>query len=110
MTYAIQLQLLGGLWIIQTLPAVLLGLYTRSLNARALLIGWAAGIASGTAMAGASGFKSSVYVLHFGSFALPCYAALSALVLNVIASTALSFVFNAILTPRRDMTVAEDYA
>ena len=69
-TYAIQLQLLGGIWIIQTLPAVLLGLYTRWLNPRALLIGWALGIASGTAMAGASGFKASVYVLHFGSFAL----------------------------------------
>jgi SSS family solute:Na+ symporter len=108
-TYAVQLQLLGGLWIIQTLPAVLLGLYTRWLNARALLIGWALGIASGTAMAGASGFKSSVYVLHFGSFALPCYAAVSSLVLNLIVSVALSFVFNAILTPRPDMTTAEDY-
>jgi SSS family solute:Na+ symporter len=31
-TYAIQLQLLGGIWIIQTLPAVLLGLYTRWLH------------------------------------------------------------------------------
>jgi len=27
--YAIQLQLLGGIWIIQLLPAILLGLYTR---------------------------------------------------------------------------------
>ena len=109
-TYAIQLQLLGGIWIIQTLPAVLLGLYTRWLNPRALLIGWALGIASGTAMAGASGFKASVYVLHFGAFALPCYAALSSLLLNLIASVVLSFVLNAVLTPRRDMTVAKDYA
>ena len=109
-TYAIQLQLLGGIWIIQTLPAVLLGLYTRWLNARALLIGWALGMASGTAMAGASGFKASVYVLHLGSFALPCYAALSSLLLNLIASVVLSFVFNAVLTPRADLTVAEDYA
>jgi SSS family solute:Na+ symporter len=108
--YAIQLQLLGGIWIIQTLPAVLLGLYTRWLNPRALLIGWALGIASGTAMAGAGGFKASVYVLHFGSFALPCYAALSSLLLNLFASVALSFVLNAVLTPRGDMTVASDYA
>src|SRR5581483_3016658 len=27
--YAIQLQLLGGIWIIQTLPSVIIGLYTR---------------------------------------------------------------------------------
>ena len=41
--YAIQLQLLGGIWIIQTLPAVMLGVYTRWFNAWALLLGWAAG-------------------------------------------------------------------
>ncbi len=35
--YAIQLQLLGGIWIIQTLPAVLLGVYTRWFNDWALL-------------------------------------------------------------------------
>src|ERR1700704_2423958 len=30
--YAIQLQLLGGIWISQTIPAVIIGLYTRWLN------------------------------------------------------------------------------
>ena len=49
--YAIQLQLLGGIWIIQLLPPILLGLYTRSCNAPALLIGWAVGLATGTYMA-----------------------------------------------------------
>ena len=34
--FAIQLQLLGGIWIIQTLPAVLLGTYTRWFNSWAL--------------------------------------------------------------------------
>ncbi len=37
--YAIQLQLLGGIWIIQTLPAVMLGAYTRWFNSWALLAG-----------------------------------------------------------------------
>lgn len=37
LTYAIQLQLLGGIWIIQTLPAIVLGLYTRVLDHRGLL-------------------------------------------------------------------------
>ena len=41
--YAIQLQLLGGIWIIQTLPAVMLGVYTRWFNDWALLVGWAVG-------------------------------------------------------------------
>ena len=46
--YAIQLQLLGGIWIIQLLPPILLGLYSRGFNALALLIGWAVGTAIGT--------------------------------------------------------------
>ena len=47
LTYAIQLQLLGGIWIIQTLPALVLGLYTRVLDHRGLLLGWAVGIGVG---------------------------------------------------------------
>src|ERR1019366_2299365 len=49
--YAIQLQLLGGIWIIQTLPSVMLGAYTRWFNDWALLLGWAAGTFMGTMMA-----------------------------------------------------------
>src|SRR6185312_3603625 len=39
-SYAIQLQLLGGIWICQTLPAVLIALYTRFFNPWGLLAGW----------------------------------------------------------------------
>src|ERR1700730_12584297 len=46
--YAIELQLLGGIWIIQTLPTVMLGLYTRWFNSWVRLIGWAACASSGT--------------------------------------------------------------
>ena len=49
--YAIQLQLLGGIWIIQTLPSVMIGVFTRWFNSWALLIGWAAGIITGTRLA-----------------------------------------------------------
>jgi len=42
--------------------------------------------------------------------AVPCYAALSSLVVNVAVSVALSFVFNALSAPRADATLAEDYA
>ena len=82
-SYAIQLQLLGGIWIIQTLPAVLMGLYTRWLNPWALLAGWASGIAAGTAMAASLDFKGSIYALHLFGVTIPCYAALSSLVLNL---------------------------
>ncbi len=45
--YAIYLQLLGGILIIQTLPAVMLGVYTRWFNDWALLVGWAVGTGDG---------------------------------------------------------------
>jgi SSS family solute:Na+ symporter len=46
--YAIYLQLLGGICIIQTLPAVMLGVYTRWFDPWALLIGWLVGIVAET--------------------------------------------------------------
>jgi SSS family solute:Na+ symporter len=94
--YAIQLQLLGGIWIIQTLPAVFIGLYTRWLHPYALLAGWAAGLAAGSHMAASLGFKSSIYALHAFGWTLPCYAALSSVILNVGISVVLSVIFNAL--------------
>ncbi len=88
--YAIQLQLLGGIWIIQLLPAILLGLYTRSFNATALLIGWAAGTLTGTYMAAAQGFVSSVYPLEIFGVTLPGYAALYSVLINFLVAALLS--------------------
>jgi SSS family solute:Na+ symporter len=107
---AIQLQLLGGIIIIQTLPSVLIGLYTRWLHPWALLIGWFAGIGTGTWMAAMNGFKASVYPLEIFGTTIPCYAALSSLILNIVVSFVLSAVFNAIAKNTTDETLAEDYA
>jgi SSS family solute:Na+ symporter len=110
MQYAIQLQLLGGVWIIQTLPAVLLGLYLNRLNPHALLIGWACGIAAGTWMAWTKAGIATTYVLHILGVAVPCYAALSSLVLNIAVSVALSVAFSVVARGGPlDATVAEDY-
>ena len=107
---AIELQLLGGIIIIQTLPAVLLGLYTRWLHPRALLIGWAFGIGSGSWMAAQLAFAKSIYALHIFGVTVPCYAALSSLVLNIAVSVALSLVFNVFEHgTRADATAAADY-
>jgi SSS family solute:Na+ symporter len=108
--YAINLQLLGGIWIIQTLPTVVIGLYTRALHPWGLLIGWALGIWSGTQMEMSLGFRGSIYALHILGWTVPCYAALSALVLNIAVSVALSWVFNAVARkPHTDATAAADY-
>jgi solute:Na+ symporter, SSS family len=109
--YAIQLQLLGGIWIIQTLPSVVIGLYTRWLHPRALLIGWIAGIAAGTWMAYLNAFKSSTFALNIFGLVVPCYAALSSLILNIAVAVVLSALFNALSNaPRVDATAAKDYA
>jgi len=107
--YAIELQLLGGILIIQTLPPVLIGLYTRWLHPYALLAGWGAGIASGIGMWASLGFAKTTYSVMFFGTAIPCYAALSSLVLNLLVSAGLSAVFNASVQARPDATAAADY-
>ena len=90
LTYAIQLQLLGGIWIIQTLPAIVLGLYTRVLDYRGLLAGWAVGIATGTWMAISLKLASSIFVIHVGGLAIPGYAAVWSLIVNLTVSVLVS--------------------
>jgi solute:Na+ symporter, SSS family len=108
--YAIQLQLLGGIWIIQTLPAVMLGAYTRWFNAWALLLGWAAGTILGTAMAIAMHLTAS-YPLKLGGYTFPGYTALYTLILNLGVCVILTPVFNAMNARVRpaDATAAADY-
>jgi len=106
---AIQLQLLGGVWICQTLPAVLVSLYTRWFHPTGLLAGWAAGIISGTVMAYQLSLKSSVYPLHLGGITVPCYAALLALVLNFAVAALVTLVMNAVAPDKTDETVPADY-
>lgn len=107
--YAIQLQLLGGVWIIQTLPSVIIGLYTRWFHRHALLVGWLVGIASGTAMVASMNFATSVFPIVIGGQAFPCYAALASLVVNVALSVCLTPVFNALLGRVGDETAPFDY-
>ncbi len=47
--FSIDLQLIGGVIILQTLPSVALGLYTRWLHRGGLIAGWVAGMAAGPA-------------------------------------------------------------
>ena len=92
--YAIQLQLLGGIWIIQLLPPILLGLYSRGFNAHALLVGWVAGTAIGTSMAATQGFASSIYPLEILGVTLPGYAALYSVAINLLLAVLLSPLFD----------------
>jgi len=107
--FAIYLQLLGGILIIQTLPAVLLGAYTRWFNDWALFVGWLVGIGVGTGMFVA--VNSPNYPLAVGGFTFPGYTAFYTVILNLVIAVVLTPVFNAIRSGPApiDATAAADY-
>jgi len=106
--YAIQLQLLGGIWMTQILPALIIGLYTRWLNPWALLIGWGAGTFVGTALAAAGNFAAS-YTLVIAGWSFPSYIAVYALAINLVLSVVLTPLFNAFAAKHSDETQPGDY-
>jgi SSS family solute:Na+ symporter len=109
-SYAIQLQLLGGVWIIQTLPAVFISLYTRWLDHRGLLLGWATGIGFGTWVAWQNEFKNANYSLHVFGYTIPGYAAVYGLVLNIAVAVLVTAALRAIgSTSSADATSHADF-
>ncbi|MBN8775872.1 monocarboxylate uptake permease MctP [Thiomonas arsenitoxydans] len=111
LTYAIQLQLLGGILILQTLPAIVSGIYTRWFDAKALLLGWAAGLVWGVWAASLNGFKTSGYALHIAGMVIPAYIGLYALVINFVVAIVATLVIGALgMANKQDATVAADYA
>jgi SSS family solute:Na+ symporter len=108
--YAINFQLIGGIWILQTLPAVVIGLYTRWFHRSALLIGWLGGMVWGTYMAIHQSFKSSVFPLQLFGHTVSGYAAVWALVLNLLLCVVLTLVFKALnIAQGDDKTRSQDY-
>ncbi len=88
---ALNLQLLGGLWILQTFPAVVFGLFTRWFTGPGLLLGWAAGFFGGSIVAWTDGLKP-LHTLTFGGASYTVYVGLLALVLNIaVAALASAF-------------------
>jgi SSS family solute:Na+ symporter len=106
--FAIYMQLLGGILIIQTLPSVLLGVYTRWFNDWALLVGWAVGTAVGTWMFVAANLTPN-FPLAIGGHTFPGYTALYTVILNLVVAMVLTPVFNALGGRQSDATVAADY-
>ena len=105
----INFQLLGGIWILQTLPAVFLGLFTNWFNRWALLIGWLVAEVLGTMMFIAANLKA-VYTLQLGSLSIIAYAAAIALVVNLVLAIILTPIFEAAGAKRGiDSTSPEDY-
>jgi solute:Na+ symporter, SSS family len=112
---AINFQLLGGIWILQTFPAIVFSLYTRWFHKWALLVGWAVGMVYGTVQA--YRVINPITGKHFGgSLAeIPTlgdlgYIALTAFVLNVVVAAVLTLALNAAkVSNGTDRTEASDY-
>ncbi len=114
--FAINLQLLGGVWILQTLPAIVIGLYTRWMHRTALLAGWAAGMAYGTWLAygvpvvGDPGSHFGGPLVMFPGTQTKVYIALVAFLLNLLVSVVLTVVLKAMnVDPGTDETHVDDY-
>src|SRR3954470_24420545 len=106
---AINLQLLGGVWIIQTLPSVMLGLFGRWFDRRALLVGWLAGMVAGTWIAASQSFTPTWLVTIFG-VDINAYTAIWAVALNLVITVVLTLVFRAIgKADDTDETTPADY-
>jgi SSS family solute:Na+ symporter len=113
-TSAINFQLLGGVLILQTFPAIVGGLYTRYFHRWALLLGWAAGIVYGTVVAWQ---QSSAAQHHFASQValIPwthqkAYIAVTALVVNLVVLVVSNLVLRAVKAPAGvDATSPADY-
>ncbi|MDP9125765.1 MAG: sodium:solute symporter [Pseudomonadota bacterium] len=84
--FALDLQLLGGLWILQTFPAVVFGLFFAWFRAPALLLGWAMGLATGTSLVFMDGVKP-VHAFALGGDSYAMYTGLFALVVNVVVAS-----------------------
>src|SRR3982075_3957571 len=96
--YALDLQLLGGMWILQTFPALVFGLFTRWFRAEGLLLGWAVGIGWGSWTAWSNGLKP-LATIELGGASHVFYVGLGALILNV-AVAAIATVIMGLVSPR----------
>jgi solute:Na+ symporter, SSS family len=118
--YAIDLQLIGGVLILQILPAVVFMLYNRWFHRWALLAGWAVGMIFGIWMlyvtanpqSGKKHFGGAQWAFsHLGfDTKSTIYTGLVAVALNALVAAVLTPVFRAMSLPAgRDSTKEEDY-
>ncbi|MGD0562156.1 MAG: sodium:solute symporter [Roseiarcus sp.] len=113
--FALDLQLLGGVWMVQIFPAMIFGLYTRWFSGPALLGGWAAGMIVGTSLAWGEKAWVPVHALNWDvplighvdlGLGFAAYNGLTAVIVNVIVATLLSLVWR---SSAPDETAPADY-
>jgi SSS family solute:Na+ symporter len=118
--FSIDLQLIGGVLILQTAPAVALGLYTRWLHRGGLIAGWVVGMGLGMWML-YSIPNAATKRAHFGGSAFPLekfgfdtpktiYVGFVAVAVNLLIAVLVTLVLRAMKTPDGfDGTEPDDY-
>jgi SSS family solute:Na+ symporter len=118
--FSIDLQLIGGVIILQTLPPIVIGLWTRWAHAWALLAGWAVGMIAGLYMVydtpnpatGKTHFGGSSYALtNFGfDTKVAVYTGIIALIANLLVAIVGTVLLRALHAPEPpDSTRSADY-
>jgi len=124
--FSIDLQLIGGVIILQTLPAVAIALYTRWLHSIALIAGWVVGLAWGLFLlwtipnpaTGREHFGGSALTLsqlsvfgwHPFNSTLQIYVGIVALAANLLVAVVVTLVLRATrVREGRDTTIGRDY-
>ena len=87
--FALDLQLLGGIWILQTFPALVFGLYTNWFRAPGLLAGWFVGFIGGTYLVWDAGWKP-LHLISLGGEPFTIYTGLLALAANILVAVAVN--------------------
>jgi len=111
-TFSINLQLLGGVWILQLAPMMIGGLFTRWFHRWALLTGWLAGMAYGTIAA--YNVKNAT-TSHWAAssdivFGHTIYIGLTAVIINLVIAVVLTLVLKAAKVPEgTDETLPHQY-
>jgi SSS family solute:Na+ symporter len=112
--FAINLQLLGSVWILQTLPAMVIGLYTRWMHRWALFAGWAAGMVWGTWLAYGVASPTQEHfggpLTNFPGTDTRVYIGLIAFLLNLLVALVLTVLLRALkVEDGVDQTRPSDY-
>ncbi|MGH3267761.1 MAG: monocarboxylate uptake permease MctP [Trebonia sp.] len=111
-TFSIDLQLLGGVWILQLAPMLIGGLFTRWFHRWALLAGWLAGETYGTI---AAYNVHSPTLSHWASssdivFGHSIYIGLTAVIINLVIAVVLTLILKAVRVPEgADETLPHQY-
>ena len=118
--FALDLQLLGGVWMVQIFPAMIFGLYGRWLGGPALLIGWAVGMVVGTWLAWGEKAWTPLHALNWdipligwhidSGLGFIAYNGLTAVIANIVVACVLSLALRSKATDDTSPADFEDRA